>query len=206
MNKYKAIGFDYGGVIGGVGSMGLNFTKRITEILGTDEQTYKDVYFSINYLINTGEIPTWREFWTVFLDKFGRPDKLEEVMTLSNKSGKLLEVVDDRMLQLVDELREKGFKTGLLSNTTKEAGTSMRANEVDRHFDTFHISAETKIMKPNPKAFQHLAEELGIEMRELIFVDDAEKSLSTAGECGFTPILFTSYEKLREKFKELRII
>jgi hypothetical protein len=36
----------------------------------------------------------------------------------------------------------------------------------------------------------------------MAFIDDAEKSLSTAQEVGFVPILFETYEKLRYQLTE----
>lgn len=204
--KIKAVGFDYGGVIGGVGSTGVNFTKQICEILDVDEATYKDVYFGMNYKINTGEIDNWHDFWKLFADKIGKPEKYSAIVALSDEADKHLQVVDQDMLALADELRDKGYKTGLLSNTTADNGRKMRALGVDKHFDVFHISAETKLMKPNPEAFKHLAEELEVQPQEMVFIDDADKSLSTANEIGFTPVLFESYEKLLGQLGELEIL
>ena len=110
------------------------------------------------------------------------------------------------MVQLVDEIRAAGYKTGLLSNTTLEGGADMRRQGLDQHFDVFHISAETKLMKPQPAAFKHFADDLGVELAELIFIDDAEKSLSTAAECGFTPIFFKGRAELREQLQEIGIL
>lgn len=201
----QAVGFDYGGVIGGVGSTGVNFTEQISEILGVDKETYREVYFSMNHLINMGEIDSWREFWRLLVDEIGKPEKYDEVIALNEKSEKHLQEVDQRMLALVDDLRARGYKTGLLSNTTAESGRVMRSQGINQHFDAFHISAEIKLMKPDPQAFEHLAEALSVRPTEMAFVDDAEKSLSTAGEVGFTPVHFTSYEDLKRQLAALQI-
>lgn len=204
--KYKAVGFDYGGVIGGVGSIGVNFTRQISELLKVDEDKYKEVYFSLNHKINTGEVATWKEFWKIFLDKFGKPEKLDEVVALSDETTRHWLQMDSNMLALIDTIRQTGFKTGLLSSATVDQGNIMRSKGLDKHFDVFHISAETKLMKPDPKAFVYFTDALGIKPRELIFIDDSEKSLSTAQECGFTPILFTGYESLTAKLKRSGIL
>ena len=195
----KAICFDYGGVIGGVGAVGANFTQQACEVLGVDMRTYKDVYFGMNHKINTGEIETWREFWRLFVDTIGKPDTYDAIVKLSEDTTKQLDIVDDSMLNLVDELHGQGYKTGLLSNATIENGKSMRKLGVDGHFDSFHISAETKHMKPSPVAFIQLAESLQVQPSEMIFIDDSEKSLSTAEEVGFVPIRFESRDKLRDE-------
>jgi putative hydrolase of the HAD superfamily len=202
---YKAIGFDYGGVIGGVNTLGVNFTKKACELLEVDPDEYSDVYFSLNHLINLGEVATWPEFWKIFVDKLGKPEKLDALLQLNKVVDQDLLIVDQRMPLLIDQLRESGYRTGLLSNAAVQAGQHMREQGLDKHFDVFHISAETKLMKPNPRAFNKLANELQVNINELIFIDDAPKSLSTAVECGFTPILFTSFEKLLHDLTTLGI-
>lgn len=82
----------------------------------------------------------------------------------------------------------------------------MRRQGLEKHFDVFQISAETKLMKPQPEAFRHFAEALGVSVTELVFVDDAEKSLSTATECGFTSILFTGKEDLIGQLQSFGIL
>ncbi len=82
----------------------------------------------------------------------------------------------------------------------------MREKGLDKHFDVFHISAETALVKPEPDAFKHLANELGVEIKELVYIDDSEKSLSTSKECGFTPVLFESYEQLVNDLTRLDVL
>ena len=60
--RYKALGFDYGGVIGGIGVFGNNFTDQVCEVLNISPENYRKVYFSHNRSINTGKITTWRDF------------------------------------------------------------------------------------------------------------------------------------------------
>lgn len=203
--KYRAVGFDYGGVIGGVGNTGNNFSDMARLLLGVSEDTFAETYFGMNHKINLGEVATWREFWTEFLDKLGQPEKLDELMVLSDESSRNLLVIDYDMLALVDKLRQSGFKVGLLSNTTLEGAQYMREQGLAKHFDAFNASAEIKLMKPNPEAFAKLARELGVRLDELVFIDDGEKSLSTAKECGFTPILFTGRDDLLNQLQLLGI-
>ena len=202
---YKAIGFDYGGVIGGVTTGGRDFNARVIELLGIDEDTYKRVYHSLNHMINLGEVTTWREFWTIFLEEVGKPEKLNELMIVNDESINNLSVIDPRMLPLIDKLRSSGYKVGLLSNTTTEGGSDMRRQGIDSHFDVFHISVETQLMKPDPNAFKNLANDMGVGTDELIFIDDSVKSLSTAEECGYTPVLFENYLQLVERLGQLGV-
>lgn len=201
----KAIGFDYGGVIGGGDKVGKRFSSEVSQVVGITEDQYREIYFSINHLINTGRVETWREFWQIFLAKLGQEDKLESLVSLSKRYSHEYIVMDDVIISLIDRLRRAGYRVGLLSNATSENAVQMRAAGLDKHFDVFHISAETKNQKPLPITFELFAQELGVRLNELVFVDDAEKSLSTAKECGFTPILYRSSKKLVTELNKLGI-
>jgi HAD superfamily hydrolase (TIGR01509 family) len=205
MGKIKAIGFDYGGVIGGGKKVGDVFNKQMAAILSMTEGDYKKAYFAINHLINEGRVNTWREFWELFLKKLGQSEKLAEVMKLGDETGKLYTIMDPQILNLIDELRHSGYKVGLLSNTTKENSARMRALDLDKHFDVFSISAELGMQKPDLRLYERFANDLGVELSELAFIDDSKTSLATSKEGGYTPILFESYEKLIVDLKLLDI-
>lgn len=198
---YKAIGFDWGGVLNG--RPGKFFGQKVSELLGTTHEKYLEAYFHHNKKINRGEV-TWDELWSLVLTELEQPDKVQEVMKISQEFN--ADSLNQNVLDLVDKLRVLGYKTGLLSNNTHEKAAIMREKGLDSHFDVFHISAETSFVKPELEAFSHLAEGLGVQLDELIFIDDAEKSLSTAEECGFTPILFESYEQLTKELTKLGIL
>jgi putative hydrolase of the HAD superfamily len=199
--SYKAIGFDWGGVING--KPGKFFGQKVSVLLGTTHEKYLEAYFHHNKKINRGEV-TWEELWSLVLTELGQPEKVQEVMKISQEFN--ADSLNQDVLGLVDKLRASNYKVGLLSNNTNEKATMMRKKGLDKHFDVFHISAETALVKPEPEAFQHLANDLGVEIDELVFIDDSEKSLSTSKECGFTPILFESYEQLVSELTKLGIL
>jgi hypothetical protein len=103
---------------------------------------------------------------------------------------------NQEVLELIDRLRAKGYKTGLLSNNNQQAADKMRTDGLDKHFDVFIVSAEVGVMKPDPEIFNLFAERLGVKLPELVFIDDSKRSLSASEECGFAPVLFESYEQL----------
>ena len=197
---YTAIGFDWGGVLNG--KPGKVFGEAVASILNVTFDEYRTAYFHHNTAFNTGEIDT-RELWRRVLEELGKVDQLDEVLAFSTESHKDSPNLD--VISLVDRLRDNGYKVGLLSNNTKENGEKIRASGLDRHFNVFHISAETGLTKPTPQAFDYFAEELGVTLNELIFIDDTEKSLSTASDIGFAPILFNNYEQLVSDLKQLGI-
>ncbi len=200
----KAIGFDYAGVIEDM-PMPL-FRDGASAALGVSVAAFKEAYFHHNHMINKGDVTedVRRQMWTQVADELGKLANLEQLLTFIRERPK--GKINQEMLALVDMLREKGYKVGLLSNNSTAAANEMRDHGIHKHFDAFIVSAEENVMKPEPAAFQLLAERLSASVTELVFIDDAEKSLSAASEIGFTPILFTDISSLRIKLKDLSII
>ncbi len=199
--KYKAIGFDWGGVLNGRPSK--FFTQAACELLGVTHQDYIDAYLKHNEKVNRGDID-WQQLWELVTADLNKLDKAQEITELSQLYN--IDNMNPQVLSLVDKLRGMGYKTGLLSNNTIARGESLRHQSLDQHFDVFHISAETRLVKPEPEAFRLFADELSVELSELVFIDDSEKSLSTSAECGFTPILFESYEQLTRELTNLGVL
>ncbi len=201
--SYKAIGFDYGGVING--KPGTTFTHAICEIIGVNPEEYRSAYFAHNRGFNTGTLKSEKALWSAVFTDLDRMQFIDEVMRLS--AGLRTGIaINERVLSLVDYLRASGYKVGLLSNNSLSAANDMRAEKLDTHFDVFIVSAEVGLMKPDKEIYTLFADKLGVSLGELIFIDDSTKSLSSAADCGYTPVVFTSYEQLVDQLKNLAIL
>ena len=199
---YKAIGFDYGGVL--AGEPGPEFAANVAKMLGIDIVAYRTAYFKLNKQVNRNEI-SWPELWRLFLEDLGQTDRYEELMQMSNAYHARLRTVKPEMLRLVDRLRAHGYKLGLLSNNTISMAKHIESSGIANHFDVVNVSAVTQLVKPEVRAFSYFAESLGIVAADLIFIDDSEKSLSTAKEAGYTPILFQNYNQLLSELDRLDV-
>lgn len=113
---------------------------------------------------------------------------------------------DPQILGLVDHLREQGYKVGLLSNLSAGWAEAFYAAKVDTHFDTVHLSGETGIAKPDPRAFTGLADALGVATSELVFIDDRAESMIGIESLGITPILYENYEQLISQLAKLDVV
>ena len=199
--KFKGIGFDYGGVI--AGQPGYIFDEKISNILGVSVDEFKTSYFKFNELYNK-DIISREELWGMILKDLQKETKINDVFVFLNQQS--LGEINLNMLNLIDDLRRRGFKVGMFSNFTKEVAIEMRKNGLDKHFDVFLISAEVGYAKPNIEAFILLAEKMGILPTELIFIDDTKESLSSSKQVGFHPILFRDYESLIKELTSLGIL
>lgn len=197
MNTYKAIGFDWGGVL--VKSKPI--MPGIAQILGMPHDELYRFYLQHNHKAGVGSM-SYQDLWKFILEELGRTEKIEEVLTHMTEQQTF--DLDQEMIELVKALRSD-YKVGLLSNNTKENGNNMRKEGLPEYFDTFLISADIGYQKPDPKAFQILIQELEVNPEELIFIDDSTGSLSTAEQVGYTPILFKGFEDLKDNLIKLGV-
>lgn len=197
---YKAVGFDWNGVI--FGDPGSVFSNDVANLAGVTLDDYKRVYFAHNHLINRGET-SLDDFWAIVLKELGVPDKLSDVLNyIKNKPGGKISA---GVVDIIIRLKNSGLKLGLVSNETLAGGEKIRQTEVSKYFDVILISAEVGLMKPQKEIFELLINKLQINADELIFVDDAEKSLADAREIGFTPLLYSTPESLTDKLSDLEV-
>lgn len=198
--RYRAIGFDYGGVIAGHGYT--TFSDDVAALIGITSEQFQAVYFQHNHRLNVDGEST-AEAYAKILTQLGVPEKLDAVIAFIN--GLPSPEVNRDMLGLVDRLRANGYAVGLLSNFNREGGQRMRDEGLDTHFDAFCISADIGYQKPSAEAYAALTNALKVKPSELIFIDDAERSLQSATEIGYYPIRITDYQSLLQELHRLGV-
>jgi putative hydrolase of the HAD superfamily len=85
------------------------------------------------------------------------------------------------MYQALRDLRGRGFKVGLLSNSW---GNSYPRELWTELFDATVISAEVGLRKPNGAIFQHALELIGLAAQECVFIDDIAHNVRAAEALG----------------------
>ncbi len=199
----KAIVFDYGGVIAGTPSS--VFNEIICNTLGILEEKFLTEYFKINHRLNKEGISR-KQLLSDLLIILGKEDKHDELMSQLDTFYEKDDEINAQVLTLVQALRAAGYKTAILSNNTIENARKIHAAQFSEYFDAIIISIEVGSMKPEPEIFQKLFAALQVKPEETIFVDDTTKSLSTATDIGYHPILFTDYASLLVELRELGVI
>jgi putative hydrolase of the HAD superfamily len=201
MNKFKAVGFDYAGVIYGKPSS--IFDDGISKLLDISIKEFKISYHKFSELYNKHSVSR-EELWKMVLKDLGKEGMTTEVFEYFKNLPE--PKINNEVLLLVEKLKSMGYKVGLFSNNSKQAAEEMRREGIDKHFDVFLVSAEAGCVKPSFEAFKMLAEKLGVRLSELVFIDDTANSLSLSGVIGFQPILFKDYNSLVKELILLGIV
>ncbi len=79
----------------------------------------------------------------------------------------------DFAVPVLKEIREMGIKTALITNGTSELQYfKLKSLELDNCFDEIIVSGETPYEKPDKRIFELMAEKLGIETNEMLYIGD----------------------------------
>jgi len=92
------------------------------------------------------------------------------------------------MLDKVSELKKRGFKTGLLTNTFAEFRPTM---EQDLRFEDFTAVVESFAVgarKPEPAIYQATADLLGVSHPQILYLDDFAQNIHMAQSFGWSTI------------------
>ena len=80
----------------------------------------------------------------------------------------------DGVEPVLGELKERGYKLGLLSNYSLSAAITQSLDRLGltQYFDAVVISADLGLVKPHPELFLEAARRLGVETTAVLFVGD----------------------------------
>lgn len=108
-------------------------------------------------------------------DEFGRPDRW---------------VAYDDVLPALQRLKERGLRTGIISNWDRRLKSLFDGLGLTPHVDTIVSSAQVGLRKPDPRIFELACERLGVDPVRCVHVGDHEYAdVLGASAVGMTPIL-----------------
>lgn len=100
--------------------------------------------------------------------------------------------VPQRNLDLLKELRAKGYRLILLSNTNPfmmdwalSSEFDGKGSSLNDYFDALYLSYRLGIMKPAPDFFRQVLDNENILPEETLIVDDGPRNVEAAGKLGF---------------------
>ena len=90
------------------------------------------------------------------------------------------------VLELINDLKGKGYKIYILSNNNKEAEEYLLKLPDFEVFDGWIFSCDYQILKPDSKIYNILFESYNLKPEECFFVDDSKRNVETGEELGMT--------------------
>lgn len=108
------------------------------------------------------------------------------------------------MIRWLEEARNAGFKTAVLSNMHADMASHAR-----RHFDWLRaldcvvLSCEVRLIKPERDIYLHCVQSLDVPPGEACFIDDRMANVEGARHAGLVSFRFQTLEGLRNDLREI---
>lgn len=103
------------------------------------------------------------------------------------------------MGELVKEIKERGYHIYLCSNASLRLRVFMNRIPGIEYFDGVLISAEERLLKPEPAIYMRLFEKFSIRPEESFFIDDLIANIEGAKACGMDGYCFADQDTGRLK-------
>lgn len=116
--------------------------------------------------------------------------------------GRTKFTVDPDAVALALELRALGAITAILTNGTDTIAAEVASCGLDHHFSPIFNSAEIGFAKPDPRAFRHVLDALGLRADQVFFTDDSPSKVVGAAELGLHTHVFTDVGALRAALRD----
>ena len=100
-------------------------------------------------------------------------------------------------IEVLEYFKNKGFKIGVISDTSPSLQYSLEQLGIAKYFDSFIASSLVGAGKPSPIIFNVALDSVGVKAEESLYVDDYKPEADGAREQGFTSFLID--RNLKEK-------
>lgn len=123
------------------------------------------------------------------LGKEARPDLVAQLMEIENEAWSKAVHLYPESVPLLEELRRRGYRLGLLSNCSCQAGAVVSVLGLDALMNELVLSCDVRLAKPDPEIFRHACRRLGVAESAAMFVaDGAFGELDAATDLGITTV------------------
>ena len=201
--KYKAIIWDFGGVIT---SSPFDAFNEFEEVNGLP----KDIIRTINS--ENPDMNAWAQFESnsitinQFDDLFLKEAKTKGFDIKGRDIIKLLKgSIRENMVSFLREL-ESNFKLGCITNNVKPSSEENTDNETKEAMSIFDHVIESSIVgirKPNPEIYMMSCDALNVSPDQCIYLDDLGINLKPARELGMTTIKVIQPEDAIQEVRNL---
>jgi putative hydrolase of the HAD superfamily len=196
MSEIQAILFDYGGVLAEEGFSNTLEALAKEQGLPVENMTAEGMQavYDSGFVLGRG---SESDFWKQLRERTG----------LNGDDSSLRTRVFDGflirpwILELVAQLKAKGYVTGILSDQTDWLDRLDARDHFYKYFDRIYNSYYLGKGKRDPSHFSDVAADLGLDPSAVLFIDDSKKNVATAISAGMQAIQYTDRESFLKVLK-----
>lgn len=178
--------------------------ETITDLAALASQpraAFLDRYWRHRPAYDLGQPDT--EYWSQVIGRdLGGSPRIVEQLTNIDVYGWLR--LNPRTLPaLLGHVRRTGTRMALLSNAPEPLAQGIDVLGWSQDFGRRYYSCRLGAAKPDPRAFQLVLGDLGVQPGEVLFIDDRADNIRTASELGMRTIAFTSAGALDRELQRI---
>lgn len=199
-NSIKAVIFDYGGVL----SLPPDNIKmlKLAEISSLEPALFEQEYRRHRSEYDRGTL-TAADYWSKILRVGGVTANGKLTETLTRLDIGIWTVINHTMVDWSSLLKERGYRTAVLSNMPRETLAYINRNfPWINNFDTCIFSCDHGLIKPESQIYHICLEALGVKVGEALFIDDSCENTGAAARLGLHTLTFESLEAARETIEQ----
>lgn len=132
------------------------------------------------------EIIFFKKYYEELLKEHGVTENLQErALTLHNELWCNSSVLYDETIEVLEYFKSRGYKMGVISDTSPSLQMSLEKLGLDKYFDSYTCSDLVGAMKPEPLIYNTALKTLDVQANESIYVDDYDVESDGARDLGF---------------------
>ena len=174
------------------------FGEDIAKDLGADPAIFRKEWHSIEDERSVGKYSI-EEGLELVLKRLGIYSKGKVELAAGKRRqalGDTFSAIPQETFDMLDMLKERGIKIGLITNTFSDERDMIRESRLFPYFDVALISYEQGILKPDQKLYGLMTEKLGVKPDECLYVGDGgSRELYAAREAGMHPLQCTWFHE-----------
>jgi putative hydrolase of the HAD superfamily len=176
---------------------------RMAKILNVPFELFYEFWEASRGPYDRGDL-TAEEYWLKLAAQTGISLNPQQIQSLRRVEVEIWADPIPGMLDWASRLHAAGFKTGLLSNMPWDLVNHVRTNcRWMENFSFKTLSAEVRLIKPDPAIYEHNLHGLGVSAEQALFIDDREPNIRAARALGMHAIQFRSMAGLKDELAGL---
>ncbi|MEK7175663.1 MAG: HAD-IA family hydrolase [Patescibacteria group bacterium] len=199
MNKIKNLIFDIGGVLIFQSESCLDVNDHALKLVpGTTKIIVDDCFKQRTVDGNFNEKEYFMEMYSNLINW----EKYQNIVShLLSK-----EELNKDLVDWIDKNKGNNFRVYALSNNTIALNDVLRKKFKLKVFDRIFSSAEIGLVKPDPKLFKYVLDEISANPEDCLFIDNTEQHIKAANALGFKGILFKNNRDFFSKIDSFNIL
>jgi len=203
MVNISCVLFDLGGVI--INWHDSWFIQEVSEKFELQQEKLSKEFDKNLIEISTGRIDE-KKFWYNIGKELESPKLMNHDESLLDKIFRKRVSINNSMITLSRNLSQKGITVGLLSNTEPVTYSVIEDLVSLTHFKHKFLSYKIGHVKPEPKIYKYVIDNIPFPKEELFFIDNLKSNVESARSEGIDSVQYSDYDELVKECHNRKLI